>query len=63
MSTTGIKAIPDGMHSVTPHLICAGAAEAIDVLQAGVRGGRIDADAGGRPASCCMPVCGSATRW
>ena len=25
-----IKPIPDGMHSVTPHLICAGAAEAIE---------------------------------
>jgi uncharacterized glyoxalase superfamily protein PhnB len=24
------KAIPDGMHTVTPHLICAGAAEAIE---------------------------------
>ena len=24
------KAIPDGMHSVTPHLICAGASDAID---------------------------------
>ena len=28
MSTT--KAIPDGMHTVTPHLICAGASEAIE---------------------------------
>lgn len=25
-----IKAIPDGMHSVTPHLVCAGAADAIE---------------------------------
>jgi len=25
-----VKAIPDGMHSVTPHLICAGAAQAIE---------------------------------
>jgi PhnB protein len=25
-----VKPIPDGMHSVTPHLICAGAAEAIE---------------------------------
>jgi len=24
------KAIPDGMHSVTPHLVCAGAADAIE---------------------------------
>jgi PhnB protein len=27
--TTHAKPIPDGMHTVTPHLICAGAAEAI----------------------------------
>jgi uncharacterized glyoxalase superfamily protein PhnB len=27
---TVTKAIPDGMHTVTPHLICAGAAEAIE---------------------------------
>lgn len=25
-----VKAIPDGMHSVTPHLVCAGAAQAIE---------------------------------
>jgi uncharacterized glyoxalase superfamily protein PhnB len=25
-----VKAIPDGMHSITPHLVCAGAADAID---------------------------------
>jgi PhnB protein len=25
-----VKPIPDGMHTVTPHLICAGAADAID---------------------------------
>jgi uncharacterized glyoxalase superfamily protein PhnB len=25
-----IKPIPDGMHSVTPHLVCAGAADAIE---------------------------------
>src|SRR5687767_6376357 len=28
MST--VKTIPDGMHSVTPHLICTGAADAIE---------------------------------
>jgi PhnB protein len=28
-----VKAIPDGMHSVTPHLVCAGAAEAITFYQ------------------------------
>ncbi len=29
MSTTSVKPIPDGMHSITPHLVCAGAADAI----------------------------------
>jgi len=29
MSEPGFKGIPDGMHSLTPHLICAGGAEAI----------------------------------
>jgi PhnB protein len=28
-----IKPVPDGMHSVTPHLVCAGAAEAIEFYQ------------------------------
>jgi PhnB protein len=30
MANLQVKPIPDGMHSVTPHLICAGAADAID---------------------------------
>lgn len=30
MSTSPVKAIPEGMHSLTPHLVCAGAAEAIE---------------------------------
>lgn len=30
MTSTLVKPIPDGMHSITPHLVCAGAAEAID---------------------------------
>jgi PhnB protein len=25
-----VKAIPDGMHAITPHLVCAGAADAIE---------------------------------
>ncbi len=29
MSNPAVKPIPDGMHSVTPHLVCANAAEAI----------------------------------
>ena len=30
MTPSQTKAIPDGMHSVTPHLVCAGAAAAIE---------------------------------
>jgi PhnB protein len=30
MSKIQVKPIPDGMHTVTPHLICAGAADAIE---------------------------------
>ena len=30
MSTQSVKSIPEGMHSVTPLLICAGAADAIE---------------------------------
>ena len=30
MSKPASKPIPDGMHALTPHLICAGAADAID---------------------------------
>ncbi|WP_250534112.1 VOC family protein [Caballeronia sp. AZ10_KS36] len=30
MSHSPVKAIPEGMHSLTPHLVCAGAAEAIE---------------------------------
>ena len=30
MSQAKVKSVPDGMHSVTPHLVCAGAADAIE---------------------------------
>ena len=30
MSKPAVKAIPDGMHSLTPYLTCAGAADAIE---------------------------------
>jgi PhnB protein len=30
MSTAAVKRIPEGMHTVTPHLVCAGAADAIE---------------------------------
>ncbi len=29
MSPSQVKPIPDGMHTITPHLVCAGAADAI----------------------------------
>ncbi|MES2102610.1 MAG: VOC family protein [Pseudomonadota bacterium] len=30
MSTSKVKPIPEGMHSITPHLVCDGAADAIE---------------------------------
>ena len=30
MSSAKVKPIPEGMHSVTPHLVCAGASDAIE---------------------------------
>jgi PhnB protein len=30
MTKPAVKPIPDGMHSLTPHLVCAGAADAIE---------------------------------
>jgi PhnB protein len=30
MSKTQVNPIPEGMHTVTPHLVCAGAADAIE---------------------------------
>lgn len=30
MSTSSVKPIPEGMHTLTPQLVCAGAADAID---------------------------------
>jgi PhnB protein len=30
MSTSAVQPIPEGMHSLTPHLVCAGAADAIE---------------------------------
>jgi PhnB protein len=30
MTQASVKPIPDGMHSLTPHLVCAGAADAIE---------------------------------
>ncbi|MGA7780613.1 MAG: VOC family protein [Paraburkholderia sp.] len=30
MPSSTVKAVPEGMHTLTPHLVCAGAAQAID---------------------------------
>lgn len=30
MAKAAVKPIPDGMHALTPHIVCAGAADAID---------------------------------
>lgn len=30
MTTSQVKPVPEGMHTVTPHLVCAGAADAIE---------------------------------
>ena len=30
MATAKVKSIPDGMHTVSPHLVCDGAADAIE---------------------------------
>jgi PhnB protein len=49
MSTPATQAIPDGMHALTPHLICAGAAAAIDFYKAAfgaVEKGRIPGPGG-----------------
>jgi len=34
MTQSTVKPIPDGMHSLTPHLVCAGAADAIGFYKA-----------------------------
>ncbi|MGI4848351.1 MAG: VOC family protein [Janthinobacterium lividum] len=44
METSTVKPIPEGMHSITPHLVCAGAAEAIAFYKkafGAVEGGRL----------------------
>jgi len=42
---TQVKAIPEGMHSITPHLVCAGASDAIAFYKAA-----FNAEEGGRMA-------------
>ena len=35
MNSPRVKPVPDGMHTVTPHLICAGALKAKRILRRG----------------------------
>jgi hypothetical protein len=38
MTKPDAKPIPEGMHSLTPHLVCAGAADAIEFYKAAFNG-------------------------
>jgi hypothetical protein len=56
-----VRAIPEGFHTVTPHLVCAGAADAMEFYK--------KASAPSKSAACpapaarsCTPKCASATR-
>lgn len=33
MSTSAVRPVPEGMHTITPHLVCAGAADALAFYQ------------------------------
>lgn len=49
MNDSAVSPIPPGMHSITPHLVCAGAAEAIDFYVkafGAVEGGRLPGPSG-----------------
>lgn len=48
-SANNVKAVPEDMHPVTPHLVCAGAAEAIDFYKkafGATEGGRLPGPGG-----------------
>ncbi len=56
--STPVKPIPDGMHSVTPHIVCAGAADAIEFYKkafGAVELGRLDAE-GGKLMHACIKI-------
>ncbi|MGO9699912.1 MAG: hypothetical protein ACLPX7_11695 [Xanthobacteraceae bacterium] len=55
-----VNAIPDGMHTVTPHLICAGAAEAIEFYKKAFNATEMSRLPG--PNGRLMPASASATR-
>jgi uncharacterized glyoxalase superfamily protein PhnB len=57
-----VKFIPDGMHSVTPHLVCAGAADAIEFYKKAfnaMEGVRLPAP-NGKIMHAQIRICGSA---
>jgi PhnB protein len=55
------RAIPENMHTVTPHLICAGAADAIEFYKKAFNATETTR-LRGRTGDSCMPASGSATR-
>ena len=57
-----VKPIPEGMHTVTPHLVCAGAADAIEFYKKAfnaTEGGRLPAP-NGKLMHAQIRICGSA---
>ena len=57
-----VKPVPDGMHTVTPHLVCAGAADAIEFYKKAfnaVEEGRLPG-AGGKLLHAMIRIAGSA---
>jgi len=61
MTNTQVKKIPEGMHTVTPHLICAGAAAAIEFTKKRSMQRRKQ-ESQLRMGNSCMPAFKSATR-
>jgi len=58
-----VKPIPDGMHTVTPHLVCAGAADAIEFYKkafGAVEGGRMPGPDGKKLMHAMIRIEGSA---
>lgn len=55
---TPVKPIPDGMHTITPHIVCAGAAEAIEFYKkafGATEGGRL-AGPDGKIMHACLKI-------
>ncbi len=56
-----VKPIPDGMHTVTPHLVCAGASDAIEFYKKAFGAVEMMRMAGpqGKLMHACIQICGS----